>query len=92
MAYADSVTDLEILMKQYSDATPSLFLRDDGLAAYYYDGFSLRELRSFFQGDPDKTLCERFQLSAGEWRDALEMAIVARTGNRRRKAEKESGR
>ncbi|TYT75860.1 hypothetical protein [Desulfobotulus mexicanus] len=86
MRYADSAADLQMLIHGYPDLIPSVFLRDDGLAAYYYDGFSLRELRSFFNSDPDQELCGRFGLGAGEWREAVEMALVARAVLERRRS------
>ncbi|TWI77320.1 hypothetical protein LZ24_00124 [Desulfobotulus alkaliphilus] len=85
MRYADSAAELQVLIRRHPELMPSVFLRDDGLAAYYYDGFSLRELRSVFNSDPDQELCVRFGLGAGEWREAVEMALVARSALERRR-------
>lgn len=86
MRYADSAADLQICMKTWPDALPSAFLRDDGPASHYYDVCTLWELRSFLNGDPDLKICDRFGLGPGEWREAVEMALMARLAVQRRRA------
>lgn len=76
---ARTLAELEDLIRKWPEEPPSLFLPDDGLAAMYYDRYSLRELKRFFEGDPDPDLCQAFNLSAGEWREAVGMALLART-------------
>jgi hypothetical protein len=58
-------------------ANPSLHLYDDSLAAWFYDHWSLSELRTAFEGDADPQQCEQWELSALEWKTQVEMAIIA---------------
>lgn len=78
MRYAASTAELQSLIRSWPGELPSAFLPDDGPAAYYYDTCSLRELRSFLNGDPDMDVCGRYGVTSGEWREAVEMAMVAR--------------
>lgn len=84
--YAITVEQLQKLIKEHPETSPSAFLRDDGLAARCYDDMSVRELKAAFNRDPDLEACELYQLTPGEWREEIEMALVARqTVERRRK-------
>lgn len=58
-------------------ASPSTFLSDDSMAAWYYDHLSLREARSAFERDPDPEECRRWKLTGLEWKNQVEMAIIA---------------
>lgn len=81
---ATSLSELEELIRKWPEEPPSVFLADDGLAALYYDQYPLRDLKRFFEGDPDPDLCEIFGLNAGEWREAVGMALFARTVMKKR--------
>jgi hypothetical protein len=57
--------------------SPSAHLADDSFAAWCYDNLSLKEARSAFQRDADADDCDRWGLTALEWKAQVEMAIIA---------------
>lgn len=57
--------------------SPSNHLADDSFASWCYDNLSLREARSAFERDADAEDCERWGLTALEWKAQIEMAIIA---------------
>jgi hypothetical protein len=57
--------------------SPSTHLADDSFAAWCYDNLSLKEARSAFQRDAEADDCERWGLTALEWKAQVEMAIIA---------------
>jgi hypothetical protein len=71
--------DLRHMMAAEPQASPSTFLSDDSLAAWYYDHLSLREARSAFERDPDPDECKKWGLTGLEWKNQVEMAIIALT-------------
>lgn len=81
---ARTLAELEELIREKPEESPSVFLPDDGLAGLYYDRYSLRDLKRFFEGDPDRELCDRFGVSPGEWREAVGMALLAKETMKRR--------
>ena len=69
--------ELREMMAAEPQASPSTFLSDDSLAAWYYDHLSLREARSAFERDPDPDECKKWGLTGLEWKNQVEMAIIA---------------
>ncbi len=59
--------------------SPSTYLADDSFAAWCYDHLSLSEAKSAFERDADPDECERWKLTALEWKAQVEMAIIALT-------------
>jgi hypothetical protein len=57
--------------------SPSTHLADDSFAAWCYDNMSLKEARSAFERDADAEDCDRWGLTALEWKAQVEMAIIA---------------
>ena len=57
--------------------SPSTHLADDSFAAWCYDNLSLKEARSAFERDADPGDCDKWGLSALEWKAQVEMAIIA---------------
>jgi hypothetical protein len=74
---ASTPEELLDLVAAEPDASPSIFLADDSLAAWFYDHLSLREVRSAFERDPDPDECKKWRLSGLEWKNQVEMAIIA---------------
>lgn len=68
---------LSAAIRQDPLAIPATFLADDSYAAWCYDHYSLRELRSTFEGDADSAACRQWRLTPREWRTQIEMAIIA---------------
>ncbi|GEM_PF-872628 len=82
--YARDYDHLLELIKENPDATPSTFLGDSSYASWLYDHSDLRRLKSAMQGDPDPEAMERWDLSAGLWREQVAMALAALTKKRQR--------
>lgn len=78
MAYAKTADELRDMIHRHPDASPSVFLSDDSLAAHCYDRMSVRELKSAFNGDADRNECLRWGLNHAEWREQVFMALIAR--------------
>ena len=57
--------------------SPSTHLADDSFAAWCYDNLTLNEARSAFERDADADDCDRWGLTALEWKAQVEMAIIA---------------
>lgn len=74
---ASTPEELRELIATEPGSSPSTFLADDSLAAWYYDHLSLREARAAFERDPDPQECEKWGLSGLEWKNQVAMAIVA---------------
>ena len=74
---AKNPKELRDLIATEPHTSPSNFLADDSMAAWYYDHLSLREARSAFERDPDPDECKKWGLSALEWKNQVEMAIIA---------------
>ena len=69
--------ELKLCIAADPRTSPSTHLTDDSFAAWCYDNLSLAEARSAFERDADADECERWGLSALEWRLQVEMAIIA---------------
>lgn len=76
--YAKTANHLRRLIREFPDESPSVFLPDDSFAAHCYDRLSARELKSAFNRDADPAECRMWRLSPAEWRENVEMALVAR--------------
>lgn len=76
---ASTPEELRALVAAEPGTSPSVFLSDDSMAAWYYDHLSLREVRSAFERDPDPDECKKWDLSGLEWKNQVEMAIIALT-------------
>ena len=70
---------LKTCLSKDPQASPSEFLADNSFAAWCYDHRSLNEMRSAFQRDADPDECDRWRLSALEWKTEVEMAVIALT-------------
>ena len=57
--------------------SPSTHLADDSFGAWCYDHLSLKEVRSAFERDADADQCEKWGLTALEWKAQVEMAMIA---------------
>ena len=60
-----------------AQTSPSVHLADDSFAAWCIDHLSFIEARAAFERDPDPDECERWGLTALEWKAQIEMAIIA---------------
>ena len=69
--------ELKVCIAADPRTSPSTHLADDSFAAWCYDNLSLAEVHSAFERDADADECERWGLSALEWRLQVEMAIIA---------------
>ena len=80
---AKTPAELRACIASDAQTRPSAFLADDSFAAWCYDHLTLREARSAFQRDADPDECERWGLSALEWKSQVEMAVIALTAAER---------
>ena len=83
---AKTPTELRASIAADIHTSPSTHLADDSFAAWCYDHLTLQEARSAFERDADPEECERWGLSALEWRTQVEMAVIALTAAERMKA------
>lgn len=74
---ASTPEQLHDLLTKAGQESPSLYLYDDSLAAWFYDHCTLSELCTAFEGDADPQQCQRWGLTALAWRTQVEMAIMA---------------
>jgi len=75
--FAKTANELRRLIAENPDENPSVFLRDDSFAANCYDHMTVKELKSAFNRDADPDECIKWNLSAAEWRENIEMALVS---------------
>ena len=76
--YARNANELRQLISEHPDEYPAIFLFDGSFAAACFDNKTVRELKSSFHGDPDPDDCQEWNLSAAEWKENIEMALIAR--------------
>lgn len=76
--YASTADRLSELIKENPDDMPSTFLMDSSFASYCYDKRTLKWLKSAFNRDADPEECKRWQLSGSEWKENIEMALIAK--------------
>jgi len=75
--FAKDTETLKRLIKENPDESPSVFLSDETFAAECYDKKTIRELKSAFHRDADPEECEIWRLSPSEWKENIEMALIA---------------
>lgn len=75
--YAKTANELKKLLLDHPDENPSVFLNDNSFAAECYDHRTVKELKSAFNRDPDPDDCIKWNLSAAEWKENIEMALIA---------------
>ena len=83
--YAKNAEELRQLISTHPNESPSVFLSDGSFAAACYDTKTPRELRSSFHGDADPDECHTWNISAAEWKEHIEMALVALEAVNKRK-------
>ena len=76
--YASTANQLTDLLKDNPDDMPSTFLMDSSFASFCYDRKTLKWLKSAFNRDADPEDCEKWQLSRSEWKENVEMALIAK--------------
>ncbi len=74
---ASTPEELRTCITADPQSSPSTHLADDSFAAWCYDRLTLREARAAFERDADPDECEQWRLTALEWKDQVEMAIIA---------------
>ena len=77
--YAKTSNHLRKLIAENPDESPSVFLRDESFSAHCYDRLTVLELKSAFNGDADPDDCRKWGVSPSEWKENIEMALIART-------------
>jgi hypothetical protein len=80
---AQSPKEIRACIAAEPRTSPSTHLADDSFAAWCYDNFSLKEVRSAFERDADADECDLWGLTAMEWKAQVEMAIIALTAAER---------
>ncbi len=75
--YATTANELRKLIKENPADYPSTFLIDGSFAAHCFDKLSIRELKSLFNADADPSDCGKWKISAVEWKNNIEMALIA---------------
>ncbi len=78
--FAKTASELRKMIKQNPGTATSTFLMDDSFAAWCYDNRDLLWLRAAFNRDADPDDCQKWRLTAPEWRKNVEMAILALAG------------
>ena len=74
---AKDTETLRRLLKENPDESPSVFIADDTYAAKCYDSRTIKELKSAFHRDADPEECETWRLSPSDWKENIEMALIA---------------
>jgi hypothetical protein len=76
---AETPEELRACVAADAQSSPSTYLADDSFAAWCYDHLSLDEACSAFERDADPDECDRWRLTALEWKAQVEMALIALT-------------
>lgn len=76
--YAKTANELRRLILDNPDQMPSTFLLDSSFAAWCYDRKTTRWLKSAFNRDADPDDCQRWNISRSEWKENIEMALLAK--------------
>jgi hypothetical protein len=82
--FAKNARELRKLIQDHPEESPSLFLRDDSFAAHCYDNRTPKALKSAFHRDADPEECWKWRLTAVEWKENIEMALIALNARSRR--------
>lgn len=80
--YATNANQLTELIKKNPGEMPSTFLMDSSFASYCYDKKTIKWLKSAFHRDADPLDCEKWNISRSEWKENIEMALVAKKASR----------
>ncbi len=83
--YASTANQLDELIKENPDDMPATFLMDSSFASYCYDKKTLKWLKSAFNRDADSEDCEKWYLSRSEWKENIEMALIAKKASMKNK-------
>jgi hypothetical protein len=83
--FAKNARELRQVIQDHPDESPSTFLRDDSFAAHCYDHRTVKALKSAFHRDADPEECAKWRLSAVEWKENIEMAMIALNAKSRRR-------
>ncbi len=76
--YAKSANELVQLIDENPEALPATFLMDSSFASYCYDKRTIKWLKSAFQRDADPNDCNKWLMSRSEWKENVEMALIAK--------------
>lgn len=82
--YAKNANDLRVLIRNNPQDMPSTFLSDSSFASHCYDKRSVKWLKSAFNRDADPEECENWRLTPVEWKEHIEMALVAKLATEKR--------
>ncbi len=75
--YAKTADELREMLSKHPESSPSSFLSDSSLAASCYDKKRIRDLKSAFNRDADPEECIKWRISPSEWKENVEMAMIA---------------
>lgn len=78
--FAKTADELRKMMIKHPGTSPSVFLMDDSFAAWCYDNRGLLWLKAAFNRDADPEDCQKWGISALEWRTNVAMAVLALSG------------
>lgn len=82
--YAKNANELRALMKEHPDALSSTFLMDSSFASDCYDKQTIRWLKSAFNRDADPDDCAKWRISPSEWKENIEMALIAKEASNKK--------
>jgi len=83
--YAKTADELRAMIRNNTESSPSSFLSDSSLAAFCYDNKSIKDLKSAFNRDADPGECTRWKISASEWKENIEMAMITLKASKEQK-------
>lgn len=75
---ATNANQLRELIRENPGTAPSTFIDDTSFASRCYDDKSIRWLKSAFNRDADPDDCQRWNLTADQWKENIEMALIAK--------------
>lgn len=81
--YATTANQLTELINKNPDQMPSTFLMDSSFASYCYDKKSIQWLKSAFNRDAEPLDCEKWNISRSEWKENIEMALIAKKASQK---------
>ncbi len=76
--YALTANQLTELIRTNPSDMPSTFLMDSSFASYCFDKKTVKWLKSAFNRDADQIDCEKWGISRSEWKENVEMALIAK--------------
>lgn len=81
--YALTANQLTELIRKNPLEMPSTFIMDSSFASYCYDKKTIKWLKSAFNRDADRADCEKWGISRSEWKENIEMALIAKKASSR---------